>query len=68
MFKAMINFRAASETWSWILKKMPDEKHGINMGLKICLPLESLIKKIRTVICSLTVCVLTSVSKLNFSG
>ena len=68
MFKAMINFKAASETWSWILKKMPPERHGINMGLKICLPLVSLIKKMRTVICSLNVCVLNSISKLNFSG
>ena len=37
------------------------------MRLKICLPLESLIKEMRNVISSLKVRVLTSISKLNFS-
>ena len=43
---------------------MNPEKHGITVGLKImsaCLPL-------RNVICSLKICVLTSISKLNLSG
>ena len=48
---------------------MDPEKYVINMSLtNKCLPLESLIKKIRNVICSLKVCVLTSISELNFSG
>ena len=42
---------------------MDPEKHVINMSLtNKCLPLESLIKKMRNVICSLTVCVQTSIS------
>ena len=48
---------------------MDPEKHVINMSLtNKCLPLESLIKKMRNVICSLKVCILMSISKLNFQA
>ena len=43
---------ATSKTWTWTrtlknldtLKNMNPEKHGINMGLKICLTLESYVR------------------------
>ena len=47
------------------MKNMDPEKHRMNMGVK---NMSALIKKMRNVICSLKACVLTSMSKLNFSG
>ena len=55
-------------------KKLDPEKHGSWETWnkyeikKTSLPLESLMKKMCNVICSLKVCLLTSISKLNFSG
>ena len=58
MYVTSINFRATSKTWTWTLKNMDHEKHGINMRLKNMLPLENLMKKMCNVICSLNVCVM----------
>ena len=49
------------------LKNMDPEKWN-KYGIKKCLPLESLIMKMRYVISSLKVFILTSISKLSFSS
>ena len=61
----MINFRATSKTWT--LKNLDPEKHGINMGLKNRSAFREF-SEMHNVICSLEVCVLTLISKLNLSS
>ena len=63
----MINFRATSKTWTRNLKNLnlkniDPEKHRINIGLKNM----SAFKEFNKEMC--TNCLLTSISKLDFSG